>query len=89
MIVSSNMFFYLFALILQVVIAFTKYYKFGIIFVIVSCIAFLMMRDELTYNLALTQFIEYFILLVICEIKRNITRKKKLNEIEKMKIKDL
>ncbi len=76
-------------LIVQVLIAFTKFRKFGILLVIASCIAFLVSKDELVYDLALVQFIIYFVLLVVFEIKNSITKKKKNKEIDIMKIKDL
>lgn len=87
--VNSSIVINIIVLIVQVLISFTKYRKFGIVFVIISCIVFLLSKDEIIYNLALTQFIIYFVLIVVLEIKKCINNKKKNKEIEIMKIKDL
>ncbi len=89
MVINSNIIFFIIALLVQVLISFTKFRKFGILFVIISCIVFLILRDEMIYNLALTQFIIYFVLLVVFEIINHYMDKKKTREIDILKIKDL
>ncbi len=75
--VNSSIVINIIVLILQVLISFTKYRKFGIVLVIASCIAFLVSKEEVIYDLALTQFMIYFVLLIVFEIKKSINNKKK------------
>lgn len=76
-------------LVLQFAISMTKFKNFGLLMIIVSCISFMISKEEQLYNLALFQFIIFFITFVISKLSEIVLKKKRNNDVDKSKIKDL
>ena len=76
-------------LVLQFGISMTKYKYLFLAMVIVSCVSFMISKEEQLYNLALFQFIIFFITFVISKLSEIVLKKKRNNDVDKSKIKDL
>ena len=76
-------------LVLQFGISMTKYKYLGLAMVIVSCVSFMISKEEQLYNLALFQFIIFFITFEISKLYEIVLKKKRNNDVDKSKIKDL
>jgi len=79
---------YVFGLLLELGVSFLKWKIISTIPVIVSCIVFLITKEENFYILAFYQFIVALVTIIVERIVKAIRYKKKKSEIDKMQIKD-
>ena len=80
---------YVVGLLLEIGVSFLKWKIVSTIPVIISCIVFLVTKEENFYILAFYQIIVAFVTIVVERIVKAIRHKKKNSEIDKMQIKDL
>ncbi len=80
---------YIFGLLLELGLSLTKWKMLTVFPVIVSCIVFLVTKEENFYILAFYQIIISFVTIVVERIVKAIRYKKKSSEIDKMRVKDL
>ncbi len=80
---------YIFGLLLELGLSLTKWKIFTVLPVIVSCIVFLITKEENFYILAFYQIIIAFVTIIVERIVKAIRYKKKSSEIDKMRVKDL
>lgn len=80
---------YVFGLLLELGVSFLKWKIVSTIPVIISCIVFLITKEENFYILAFYQIIVAFVTIIVERIVKAIRCKKKNSEIDKMQIKDL
>ena len=80
---------YVFGLLLELGVSFLKWKIVSFVPVIVSCIVFLITKEENFYILAFYQIIVAFVTIIAERIVKAIRYKKKNSEIDKMQIKDL
>ncbi len=80
---------YIFCLLLELGISLTKWKVLTTLPVVVSCIVFLITKEENFYILAFYQIIVAFVTIATERIVKAIRYKKKNSEIDKMSIKDL
>lgn len=80
---------YIFGLLIEFGISLTKWKILSVLPVIISCIIFMITKEENFYILAFYQIIISFVTIIVESIIKAIYHKKKNSEIDKMKVKDL
>ena len=87
--ISNDMLYLLFIMIAQLILLFTKYRKYSIVLILVSCIIFFITKLDAIYHFALMQIIIYYGYFLCRLIYQKIKKRRMNKNIDKMKIKDL